>query len=99
VGYADDSPQYLGGEPLTSRKYSEQTQRVIDTEVSRLLREAEVHAVELLRTHRSAVDALSQELLEHETVSGDVVRALAGVDGPSARDVRAGQTADAAAGS
>jgi cell division protease FtsH len=84
VGYGSGSPQYLGSEPLTNREYSEQTQRVIDTEVSRLLREAESHAVDLLRTHRDALDALAGELLERETVSGDVVRAIA-----------AGRTADA----
>jgi len=77
VGYSGDSPQYLGGEALTSRPYSEATQRVIDTEVARLLREAEEHAVDLLRLHRSELDALTSELLEHETISGDVVRRIA----------------------
>src|SRR3954463_2479740 len=77
VGYSGDAPQYLGGEALTSRPYSEATQRVIDTEVARLLREAEEHAVDLLRLHRSELDALTSELLEHETVSGDVVRRIA----------------------
>jgi cell division protease FtsH len=57
--------------------YSEETQRVIDTEVSRLLREAEDHAVQLLRTHRGALDLLTRELLDEETVSGDVVHAIA----------------------
>src|SRR3954453_3153571 len=77
VGYGNDNPQYLGSEPLTSRSYSEETQRVIDTEVARLLREAEAHAVELLRMHRPELDTLTRELLEHETVSGDVVRSIA----------------------
>ncbi|MCU1617668.1 MAG: Cell division protease ftsH 4 [Frankiales bacterium] len=77
VGYGSDSPQYLGNEPLTNRTYSEETQRVIDTEVARLLREAEAHAVDLLRRNRPALDALAQELLDKETVTGDVVRAIA----------------------
>jgi cell division protease FtsH len=77
VGYGSDSPQYLGNEPLTNRNYSEETQRVIDTEVARLLREAEAHAVDLLRRNRPALDALAQELLDKETVTGDVVRAIA----------------------
>jgi cell division protease FtsH len=77
VGYSSDAPQYLGGEALTSRSYSEDTQRVIDTEVARLLREAEAHAVDVLRSHRPELDALTEELLEHETVSGDVVRRIA----------------------
>jgi cell division protease FtsH len=82
VGYASDSPQYLGGEQVTSRAYSEETQRVIDTEVARLVREAETRAVELLREHRGALDALTRELLEHETVTGSVVHAIA--DGSTA---------------
>jgi cell division protease FtsH len=37
VAYSTDAPQYLGAEQSTSRDYSEATQRVIDTEVARLL--------------------------------------------------------------
>src|SRR3954452_8577157 len=77
VGYTGGSPQYLGSEPLTSRTYSEETQRVIDTEVSRLLREAEDQAVGLLQSHRGALDSLTARLLQEETVTGDVVRAIA----------------------
>jgi cell division protease FtsH len=77
VGYGSDTPQYLGGGPSATRVYSEETQRVIDTEVARLLREAEESAVGLLRTHRGALDALTQELLDRETVGGDVVRSIA----------------------
>jgi cell division protease FtsH len=82
VGYGSDAPQYLGGRSSADRVYSEQTQRVIDTEVARLLREAEEHAVALLRAHRSALDALTQRLLDSETVSGDVVRDIAEASGP-----------------
>jgi cell division protease FtsH len=78
VGYGTDAPQYLGGGP-GERTYSEDTQRVIDTEVSRLLRAAEARACELLRGRRDALDALTAALLEQETVTGDVVRAI--VDG------------------
>jgi cell division protease FtsH len=77
VGYGSATQQYLGDAPLTSRSYSEETQRVIDTEVARLLREAEATAVDLLRTHRDALDSLTRELLEHEMVNGDVVRSIA----------------------
>jgi deazaflavin-dependent oxidoreductase (nitroreductase family) len=49
------------GRCLSGRPYSEETQRTIDTEVSRLLREAETQAVAQLREHRDALDALTQE--------------------------------------
>jgi cell division protease FtsH len=81
VGYGNDGPQYLGGGPSAGRVYSEETQRVIDTEVARLLREAEEQAVALLRRNRDALDALTQQLLEHETVTGDVVRSIAAAAG------------------
>ena len=76
VGYANDSPQYLGASQA-ERPYSEETQRVVDTEVARLLREAEAHAVELLSTHRAALDNLAALLLERETVDGATVHAIA----------------------
>ncbi|WP_063725744.1 ATP-dependent zinc metalloprotease FtsH [Cryptosporangium arvum] len=76
VGYASDQPQYLGvGGP--DRAYSEETQRVVDEEVARLLREAESRAIDLLTRHRAALDELSGALLEHETVDGRTVHEIA----------------------
>ena len=46
--------------------------------MSKLLREAEERAVELLRTHRSELDALVDLLMEKETVDGSDVYRLAG---------------------
>jgi cell division protease FtsH len=48
-------------------------QRAIDEEVSRLLRQAENRAVELLRRHRPSLDRLSALLVERETVDGTAV--------------------------
>ncbi|CAG7613811.1 ATP-dependent zinc metalloprotease FtsH [Actinacidiphila bryophytorum] len=59
-------------EPLR-RPYSEQTQRLIDEETARLVRQAEGQAVGLLREHRSALDALADVLAARETVDGTVV--------------------------
>jgi len=73
VSYATGAPQFLGAQPLTQRVYSEQTQRVVDLEVSRLLREAEGRALYLLRGHAPALTRLTDDLLEHETIDGDVV--------------------------
>src|SRR6516225_950356 len=75
VGYSDQSGQYLGG-PVQDglrRPYSEETQRVVDQEVARLLREAEERAVAMLNDHRDALDWLSERLMEKETVDGSVV--------------------------
>jgi ATP-dependent Zn proteases len=49
-----------------------------------LLREAEKRAVELLTEHRSVLDALTNLLLEDETVDGSEVYRLAGLPDRSA---------------
>jgi len=48
---------------------------VIDEEVSGLLRRADERATDLLSTHREALDRLVEDLLAHETVDGDAVKA------------------------
>ncbi len=75
VGYATEGPRYLGetAADLARRPYSEHTQKVVDEEVARLLREAEERAVGLLRSHRTALDRLAKILQEHETIDGAVV--------------------------
>jgi cell division protease FtsH len=77
VGYASDTPEYLGTSPdgATRHPYSEATQRLVDEEVARLLREAEARAVELLRAHRGELDQLANLLMAEETVDGSVVEA------------------------
>ncbi|MDF3298551.1 ATP-dependent zinc metalloprotease FtsH [Streptomyces tropicalis] len=76
IGYASSHPHYLGGETTDEPgrpPYSEQTQRVVDEEVARLLRQAEHRAITLLRRHRPALERLAGQLVAHETVDGSVV--------------------------
>jgi cell division protease FtsH len=82
VGFAAGSPMYLGGEQVRSRPYAEATQRVIDEEVAKLLRQAEQRATGLLREHRDALERLTGLLLERETIDGtDVDEVLGRVPG------------------
>jgi cell division protease FtsH len=76
VGYPQGGSVFLGGgNGFSSRPFAESTQASIDTEVARLLREAEQTAVGLIRTHREMLAELVELLLEHETVDGaDVYR-------------------------
>ncbi|OLZ63130.1 cell division protein FtsH [Streptomyces sp. IMTB 2501] len=75
IGYASTHPNFLGettdepGRPA----YSEQTQRIVDEEVARLLRQAEQRAITLVRGHRSALESLAGQLVTRETVDGSVV--------------------------
>jgi cell division protease FtsH len=75
VGFASDGPSYLGREEF-HRPYAEATQRVIDEEVTRLLRQAEERASDLLRAHGQALANLAQQLIDHETVDGLAVYEL-----------------------
>jgi cell division protease FtsH len=84
VSYPLGGPMYLkGGQEVTSRPFAEATQQRIDDEVARLLREAEERAIQLVRSQREALDLLVGQLLEHETVSGDVVYRLVGRPQPA----------------
>jgi cell division protease FtsH len=80
VGYPEGGSVFLGGGGggMSSRPYAEATQAAIDGEVSKLLRQAEERAVNLLRTHRGELDSLVALLLERETVDGSDVYRLAG---------------------
>ena len=78
IGFSSGSPMYLGGEEVRSRPYAEATQRVIDQEVSALLRDAERRAMDLLSEHRDALDRLTQLLIERETVDGTDVDEILG---------------------
>ena len=80
VGYPEGGSVFLGGggPGMSSRPYAEATQAAIDGEVSKLLRQAEERAVNLLRTHRTELDSLVALLLEKETVDGSDVYRMAG---------------------
>jgi len=80
VGYPLGGSSFLGsgGVEFSSRPFAEQTQALIDAEVSRLLREAEQRAVGILTGHRAVLDQLVALLVAEETVDGSVVYRLAG---------------------
>ncbi|GAA1972048.1 ATP-dependent zinc metalloprotease FtsH [Catenulispora subtropica] len=85
VGYPQGGSAFLGarGDQLSSRPYAEATQAAIDTEVARLVREAEQQAVGLLEAHQGKLRQLAALLVEHETIDGPAVYRLLGVQPPS----------------
>ena len=58
------------------RGYSERTQWLVDQEITALLTSAEARARALLTEHEETLTQLTAALLEHETMTGDQVRAL-----------------------
>ncbi len=67
---------FLGEDLMHSRDYSEDMSRVVDEEVSKILRTQEARAREVLEEHRSGLEAVANELLSKETVDGQQVARL-----------------------
>ncbi|AHH18308.1 peptidase family M41 protein [Nocardia nova SH22a] len=87
VGYPQGGSVFLGGggQGLSSRPFAEATQATVDLDVSRLLREAERRAADLLESHRDALRQLVGMLLDQETVDGAQVYELLGLPVPTER--------------
>jgi cell division protease FtsH len=67
---------FLGEDLMHTRDYSEDTSRVIDAEVERILRDQEERALEVLSRHRGGLDAVARALLDEETIDGATVGKL-----------------------
>ena len=80
---AQRAPAYLPGEPFQlQRDCSEQTSRVIDEEVKRLLDTAYAEAKELLTAHRAELRRVVAELLKRESLDGETLYKLLGREMP-----------------
>jgi cell division protease FtsH len=64
---------FLGRDITHIKDYSEETARLIDQEVRRILSEAYATARRILEERRSALEALAQALVERETLTGQDV--------------------------
>ena len=85
VSYPGSGPVYLTSGPDTSMRFSEDTQRIIDREVGRIVSEALEAALRLLQQHRRVLDQLTEMLLHDETVEGHVIYELLGEAVPPPR--------------
>jgi cell division protease FtsH len=59
--------------------YAEETARLIDAEVKRIMTTAHGEARRILTEHRDALEAVTRRLLELEVMEGDELRAILGV--------------------
>jgi cell division protease FtsH len=75
--YTDNEEQiFLGRSIAQTQNVSDETARLIDAEVRRIVDEAENRARRVLTDRRDALDAAAQALLTYETLSGVEVRAI-----------------------
>jgi len=76
MAWGSSGPVFLGEDLVHTRDYSDETARVIDEEVERILRQEEARARRILRLHRRGLDAVARALLEKETLTGEEVGKL-----------------------
>jgi cell division protease FtsH len=81
MAWSSSGEVFLGEDLLHSRNYSDETARVIDEEVERILRDQEDRCRVTLREHRNGLDLVARALLEHETIDGSEVTRLINLGG------------------
>ena len=74
VRYAGQQLQYLGGTVGEDSQISPQTKQTIDAEVQRIVGEQYERAQSLLMEHRAALESLTQQLLQRESLDGSAVK-------------------------
>jgi cell division protease FtsH len=76
MAWGSQGAVFLGEDLVHTRDYSDETARVIDEEVERILRDEENRARKVLGEHRAGLDAVARALLERETLDGEEVASL-----------------------
>jgi peptidase M41-like protein len=67
---------FLGEDLMHTRDYSEDTSKIIDDEVERILRVEEQRAMDVLSKHRGGLNAIARALLDNEIIDGAEVARL-----------------------
>jgi cell division protease FtsH len=67
---------FLGEDLVHTRDYSDDTARIIDEEVERLLHGQDQNCRKVLEANRKGLDLIARALIEHETISGQEVERL-----------------------
>ncbi|MGQ0830186.1 MAG: ATP-dependent zinc metalloprotease FtsH [Microthrixaceae bacterium] len=76
MAWGSQGAVFLGEDLMHTRDYSDETARVIDEEVERILREQEERCRVVLTEQRRGLDLVARALLEHETIDGEEVYRL-----------------------
>jgi cell division protease FtsH len=76
MAFGPRSPVFLGEDLVHARDYSDETARVIDEEIERILSAQATRARQVLTDHRGALDALATALADNETLEGPAIRRI-----------------------
>jgi cell division protease FtsH len=79
MAWGSQGQVFLGEDLMHTRDYSDDTARIIDEEVEKILRDQEGRCRDTLTEHRKGLDLVARALLEHETIEGKEVERLIGV--------------------
>ncbi len=71
---------FLGRDIMEERNYSEQTARLIDEEVKKIIDDAYGKAIGMLKNNQDKLKLLSNSLLEKEVLSGEEVKKILGIE-------------------
>ncbi len=93
MAWGSQNQVFLGEDLMQTRDYSDETARVIDEEIERILREQQERCRTTLTEYRRGLDLVARALLEHETIGGEEVDRLISV---SRGGSPAGDTTDSA---
>ncbi|MEI8148390.1 MAG: cell division protein FtsH, partial [Actinomycetes bacterium] len=76
MAWGSNNQVFLGEGLMQTRDYSDDTAKIIDEEVERILREQEARAIEVLTLHRRGLEAVAQKLLAEESIDGETAAQL-----------------------
>jgi cell division protease FtsH len=105
INYAERmGSDFLGTELMSGKWHSEETARLIDEEVERLLKDAYGTAERIVAENRGTIERVAESLLAYETISGeDIARLLKGTSvadlRPTPPPARSGSAAEKSAAS
>ncbi|MBV8879663.1 MAG: ATP-dependent metalloprotease, partial [Planctomycetaceae bacterium] len=77
ISYTDEEEHmFLGREIARTQKHSDETAKLIDAEVRRLVEEALAKARDIIGKNREKLELIAQALLKYETITGEEVAML-----------------------
>jgi len=88
MAWGSQGQVFLGDDLMSTRDYSDDTARVIDEEVEKILRLCEARCHDVLTEYRHSLDLVARGLLEHETISGAEVHRLVALGRQDAPEVQ-----------
>jgi cell division protease FtsH len=87
INYAErHGSDFLGTELMSGKWHSEETARLIDEEVERLLKQAYETSERIVRENQQTIQKVAESLLAYETITGDEIARL--LQGTSVADLR-----------